>query len=284
MNGGPDYRARPGRRRPLLVLLPIGKLTNRARPRKAPAIAKVRIVARLQLPEARQYNQHNDEGAMNSLLDANVPFEIVTVRYGEPSGTDAVRATLQEVREIMPGKGPRIDTPITGRHGGEFATFGDYALNLFENIRLHGDPPSRALFDMAAVAIVKNPGWAESRRIPAPTLADRKWVERPGNTREVVLWENFDRKAIMADFYDQMGTMSSRRARMVFPDNSKPCLNPDSAGAGACPRAHVILAFTRNSQGNPRQIRTATRWESTRNPAARLAMFDAAWKSSSRLW
>ncbi|MBX3180385.1 MAG: nucleoside hydrolase [Candidatus Hydrogenedentes bacterium] len=190
-----------------LVLLPIGKLTNIALAlEKEPAIAaKVRIVwLGSNYPKPGEYNQNNDEGAMNYLLDADVPFEIVTVRYGEPSGTDAVRATLQEVREIMPGKGPRIDTPITGRHGGEFATFGDYALNLFENIRLHGDPPSRALFDMAAVAIVKNPGWAESRRIPAPTLADRKWVERPGNAREVVLWENFDRKAIMADFYDRM--------------------------------------------------------------------------------
>jgi len=190
-----------------LVLLPVGKLTNIALAlEKAPAIAaKVRIVwLGSNYPKPGEYNQDNDEGAMNYLLDAEVPFEMVTVRYGEPSGTDAVRATLGEVREIMPGKGPKIDTPVTGRHGGEFATFGDYALNLFENIRLHGDPPSRALFDMAAVAIVKNPGWAEARPIPAPTLVDRKWVERPDNGREIILWENFDRKAIMADFYDRM--------------------------------------------------------------------------------
>ena len=60
----------------------------------------------------------------------------------------------------MPGKGPRIRVQVTGRHGGKFATFGDYSVNLFDHIELSGTPPSRALYDMAAVAIVKNPAWA----------------------------------------------------------------------------------------------------------------------------
>ena len=38
----------------------------------------------------------------------------------------------------------------------------NYSVNLFAQIDLHGDPPSRSLFDMAAVAIVKNPVWAKS--------------------------------------------------------------------------------------------------------------------------
>jgi hypothetical protein len=29
-------------------------------------------------------------------------------------------------------------------------------------------------------------------------------VERPGNSRTVVLWENFDREAIMRDFHATM--------------------------------------------------------------------------------
>lgn len=190
-----------------LVLLPVGKLTNVALAlRKDPTIApKVRIVwLGSNYPEPGEYNQDNDPGALEYILDMDVEFEVALVRYGKPSGTDAVRATLEEVRARMPGKGPRVATPVTGRNGGEFTTFGDYSVNLFENIQLHGDPPSRALFDMAAVAIVKNPAWATSRRIPAPMLDGRRWVERPGNPRTIVLWENFDRDAIMDDFYRTM--------------------------------------------------------------------------------
>ena len=190
-----------------LVLLPVGKLTNVALAlHKDPSIAsKVRIVwLGSNYPEPGEYNQENDEGALQYILDTDVPFEIALVRYGTPSGTDHVRVTREEIHERMPGKGPRIRAPITGRHGGKFATFGDYSVNLFDHIELSGTPPSRALYDMAAVAIVKNPAWAHSVRIPAPRLVAGKWVERPDNRRTIVLWERFDRDAILADFYATM--------------------------------------------------------------------------------
>jgi purine nucleosidase len=190
-----------------LVLLPVGKLTNIALAlRKDPSIGpRVRVVwLGSNYPEPGEYNQDNDEEALQYLLDSDVEFEMVVVRYGQPSGTDAVRATPEEIRARMAGLGPRVAEPVRGRHGGTFHTFGDYSIELFENIQLYGDPPSRALFDMAAVAVVKNPSWAEQRRVPAPRLIDRQWVERPDNPRAITLWENFDRDAIMADFYRTM--------------------------------------------------------------------------------
>ena len=190
-----------------LVLLPVGKLTNVALAlHKDPSIAsKVRIVwLGSNYPAPGEYNQENDEGALQYLLDTDVPFEIALVAYGTPLGTDRVRVTREEIRQRMPGKGPRVRTPVDGRHGGRFATFGDYSVNLFDHIELSGNPPSRALFDMAAVAIVKNPAWAKARQIPAPKLVDSKWVERPDNKRMITLWEHFDRDAIMNDFYRTM--------------------------------------------------------------------------------
>ncbi len=190
-----------------LVLLPVGKLTNIALAlKKDPSIIpKVRVVwLGSNYPERGEYNKENDVESLSYILETEVDFEIATVRYGKPSGTDAVRATLPEIRRIMPGKGPKIDPPVTGRHGGEYTNFGDYSINLFENIRLYGDPPSRALFDMAAVAIVKNPAWAKAVEMPAPILKDGRWTERPDNPRKIILWEDFDRDAIMADFYDRM--------------------------------------------------------------------------------
>lgn len=203
-----------------LVLLPVGKLTTIALAlAKDPAIAsKLRIVwLGSNYPERGEYNQDNDEPSLNYILNTEVEFEIVLVRGGKPSGTAAVRATLDEVQRNMPGMGPRIDPPVTGRHGGQFTCFGDYSLSLFKNIKLHGDPPSRALYDMAAVAIVRNKAWAAPREIPAPILTDGRWSERPDNKRKIVIWENFDRSSIMADFFDRMKNpqlaQSNRTAR-----------------------------------------------------------------------
>lgn len=189
-----------------LILLPVGKLTNIALAlEKAPDIKEnVRIVwLGSNYPEPGEYNQENDIPALNYILNQDVPFEIVMVRYGEPSGSDAVRATPTEIEENMPGAGPEVD-PVTGRHGGEFTNFGDYSVNLFSEIELHGDPPSRALFDMVAVAILKNPNWGEATEIPAPIVDGEDWEERPNNERTITIWENFDKEAILEDFYSTM--------------------------------------------------------------------------------
>jgi purine nucleosidase len=191
-----------------LVLLPVGKLTNVALALKRdPSIAdRVRIVwLGSNYPEPGEYNQVNDEPALRHILGLNVPFEIAVVRYGMPGGTDAVRVTPADMEEHMPGAGPRIAEPVTGRHGGEFHTFGDYSIDLFHHIDLYGDPPARALFDMAAVAIVKNPAWASRVEIAAPSLEeDGTWRDRPDNPRRIVIWERFDRDAILADFFATM--------------------------------------------------------------------------------
>jgi inosine-uridine nucleoside N-ribohydrolase len=192
-----------------LLLLPVGKLTNIALAlKKDPAIApKVRIVwLGSNYPEPGEYNQDNDEPALQYILDTNVELDIALVRWGTPSGTAAVVVSLDEVRKRLPGKGPRVAEPVTGRNGGTFHTFGDYAVNLFEN--MPGHPTSRALFDMAAVAIVKNARWAESKRIPAPALVNGKWVERPGNRRQIVIWQNFNREAIITDLFKTMDAPS----------------------------------------------------------------------------
>ena len=190
-----------------LVLLPVGKLTNIALAlKKEPRIAeKVHIVwLGSNYPEPGEHNQDWDIPSMNYILDVDVPFDMVTVRYGDPSGTSAVMVSKAEVLRRMPGVGPRTSEPVTGRHGGEFYTWGDYAVSLYSNYGMWGDPPGRALFDMAAVAILKNPDWAESYMHPAPIFTDGQWVERPENTRQIRIWEWFDIYGIPYDFFQTM--------------------------------------------------------------------------------
>jgi len=191
-----------------LVLVPVGKLTNIALAiKKEPKIVdKVRVVwLGADYPDPGEYNLDNDTTSVNPVIESGVQFEMVTVRYGKPSGTAAVTVTREEVQRNLAGKGPKSDTEITGRHGGTFTSFGDYSANLFEHAQMHGNPPSRALFDMAAVAVVKNPQWAEQKEIPAPRLQGIGWIEQPENQNKIIIWENFDRDAIVNDLFQLMG-------------------------------------------------------------------------------
>jgi hypothetical protein len=51
------------------------------------------------------------------------------------------------------------------------------------------------------VAIVKNPGWAEKKEIPAPKLQGVGWIEQPGNQKKIAIWENFNRDSIVNDLF-----------------------------------------------------------------------------------
>jgi purine nucleosidase len=190
-----------------LVVIAVGKLTNLALAlKKEPSIADaIRLVwLGSNYPEPGEYNMDNDTASVNYVLSTDIEFEIVTVRYGKPNGSDVVRLTQSEVSLKMPGKGPHIQTPVTGRHGGTFTSFGDYSVNLFEHIHYNGTPPSRALFDMVAVAIVKNPEWGKKTLYPAPKLINNQWVENPGNPRRIAVWGDFDKERIIADYYQTM--------------------------------------------------------------------------------
>jgi purine nucleosidase len=199
-------KARTGNGQPL-VIIAVGKLTNiaLALTKDSTIASKVRVVwLGSNYPEPGEYNQDNDTAALNYLLNSEVPFEMVTVRYGKPSGTDAVKVTKEEIIKNMTGKGPRVAQAVVGRHGAAFTTFGDYSVNLFEHIELYGTPPARSLFDMAAVAVVKNPSWAKKRELPAPALVNNQWAEQPANRRLITVWENFDRDKIMQDYFKTM--------------------------------------------------------------------------------
>lgn len=190
-----------------LALIPIGKLTNiaLALARQPSIIPKVRVVwLGSNYPRRGEYNQVNDLSSVRYLMDCPVEFEMVIVRYNDPSGAWNIKAYQQDIFDKMPGKGPASAEPVTGRHGGTFNTFGDYSVSLYKHAKQHGNPPFRSFFDVGAVAVVKNPAWADAVEMPRPQLEGANWKDRPGNSLKMILWENFDSKAILADFFDTM--------------------------------------------------------------------------------
>ena len=190
-----------------LVLLPVGKLTNvtLAILKEPKIIDKIRVVwLGSNYPAEGEYNLENDTTSINPVIESGVEFEMVMVRYDDNTGTTAVRVTKDEIEQNVKGRGPKANHAIIGRHGGEFTTFGDYSYNLFEHAEMYGNPPARSLFDMATVAIVKNPDWADRVEIPAPKLIGKGWIDQPENENKIIIWENFDRDAIVNDFYKSL--------------------------------------------------------------------------------
>lgn len=190
-----------------LVVIAVGKLTNIALAlEKAPEISqKIRLVwLGSNYPDPGEYNLINDIEAMNFVLSTDVPFEMVLVRYGKGDGTDAVRVSREEINQKMSRMTSRLKASITGRDGGAYYNFGEYSISLFDHSELHGPEESRALFDMAAVAIVKNPVWAVSREIPAPYYENDAWTIYPDNARTILIWDQFNRDAIVEDFFNTL--------------------------------------------------------------------------------
>jgi purine nucleosidase len=151
-------------------------------------------------PEPGEYNLENDRAAVAYVVESGVSLEIAVVRYSEPSGTGAVKVTWDEILETMPRLGPRIDPPVEGRSGGSFETFGDYSVELFQA----AGSTERALFDVAAVAVVKNDSWASSTTVPAPEFAAGVWNERPDADHSITFRESFERDRIVQDFFETM--------------------------------------------------------------------------------
>ncbi|WP_319501939.1 nucleoside hydrolase [uncultured Draconibacterium sp.] len=190
-----------------LVLVPVGKLTNIALAiLKEPRIVdKVRVIwLGGNYPDPGEYNLENDTTAVNPVIQSGVEFEMVTVRYGQPGGTAAVAVVREEINQNMKGKGPLSHHTITGRHGGTFNRFGDYSANLFNEAEMYGNPPSRSLFDMVVLAVLKNEAWGEKVEIPAPKLVGNRWIDQPENSRKIIYWENFNRDAIVNDLFELM--------------------------------------------------------------------------------
>ncbi len=193
-----DFLIEQSRISPPLLIVAVGKLTNVALAlARDPSLAqRARLVwLGSNWPDnAHEYNEADDRAAVNYVFDSQMPVDIATV--GGKSGTAKVYVTMEEIQKRMPGLGPKV-SPVVGRHGGEFTHFGDYSINLFE---ITGNK-ARALFDMAAVAIVKNPQWAEALTVPAPYIDGTAWVARPKNSRTVRFMVNFNRDAIIEDFF-----------------------------------------------------------------------------------
>ena len=181
-----------------LVLIPVGKITNIALAlKKDPSIIpKVKIVwLGSNWPGPGEYNMENDTFAVNPVIESGVEMWVCTV----DGGTREVKTTRAEITTRLKGKGIKVE-PVEGRHGGSFDKLGDYLVNLWENVR----EETRSLFDMANVATVKNPQWAEDTLVYGPRLINGQWTSDASARDSVRFFRNYDVTSVINDFWQTM--------------------------------------------------------------------------------
>src|SRR5689334_795983 len=82
-----------------LVVIAVGKLTNLALAlMKDPSLSeKIKIVwLGSNYPEPGEYNLENDTASVNYVIQTPIELEMVTVRYGKPTGSAHVSVTQEE--------------------------------------------------------------------------------------------------------------------------------------------------------------------------------------------
>lgn len=198
-------------RKQKLTVVAVGKLTNVALAiERQPAVAdRIRLFwLGSNYPAAGEYNLVNDTAALNYVLKTNVEMEIVPVRPNDTTGTRHVRVLQSEIAARMPGLGPMQQIGIEGRRrdGKLFNNFGDYSVELFKYIRYSTTPPDRALFDLVPLSLLREPAWGQRTRVinTVYTAEGFKTDTTNASSREVIVWENFNRNAIIENFFRVM--------------------------------------------------------------------------------
>ena len=189
-----------------LNIVAVGKLTNIALAlAKNPTIKdNIRLLwLGSNYPAPGEYNLINDIPSLVYVLDQDIEMGIALVHpdVSNKYGTTKVNMQRWQVQEYIAGKGPKVQ-PVEGRYDGRtFTCFGDYSLDLFDQCS-HDNTYTRSIHDMVAVAILAHPEWSKRDTIPAPTMVDGQFVDRPSNTHKITLWYNFNLFAIIQSLID----------------------------------------------------------------------------------
>ena len=191
-----------------LLLLPVGKITNIALAlEKDPSIIpKVKVYwMGTQIPYSNpEYNQGNDIAAAQAVIATDVELWL----FPADGATGDVGASKKDIYKNMPAKGPYVDPPVQGRDGGYYHYFGDYSVHLFESV----NDDWRSLYDMAAVATVKNPEWAKSYTVTGAHLNDDGAWFYQADIREITYFREYDLDAVMNDFWESMNNPVPEKA------------------------------------------------------------------------
>lgn len=147
-----------------------------------------------QWPSAREFNLRQDVMASQVLFDSGVPL----VQIPTKNVSEHLRTTVPELERHMRGK----------------SRIGDYLFGQFlqyQAVHTHGKGPdypwSKVIWDISAVAWLKNPEWVPSQIVPTPVLTDEVTWRRQAGRHKMRVATDLDRDAVFADLFARLANL-----------------------------------------------------------------------------
>ena len=180
-------RAMQDRDEPLYVVA-IGAITNVA----SAILLRPEIIRRIVVvwlgghppywPHTREFNLQQDVPAAQVILDSGVPVVQIPCK----NVAEHLRTTLPEMRAFVKSRG----------------AIGDYLYQIFEAYYPEHRARSKVLWDISAVAYLKNPEWVPTELRPSPVLQDDvTWGPVDPSRHPIRMAVDLNRDHILSDFF-----------------------------------------------------------------------------------
>ena len=139
-------------------------------------------------PSASEFNLRQDVSASQVLFDSGVPL----VQIPTKNVSEHLRTTAAELGQFMRGHS-RIGDYLYGQFLQYFA--------VRTRGRGGGYPYSKVIWDISAIAWLKNPEWVTSEIVPSPVLTDDLRWEAGADRHDIRVANHVDRDAVFNDLF-----------------------------------------------------------------------------------
>jgi inosine-uridine nucleoside N-ribohydrolase len=149
-------------------------------------------------PSASEFNLQQDVIASQVLFDSGVALVQVPTR----NVSEHLRTTVPELERHLRGRS-RIGDYLYGQ-------FLQYFAERVKQDQGRDFPWSKVIWDISAVAWLKNPEWVPSRIVPSPVLTDdMHWQSAPGR-HNIRVATTVDRDAIFNDVFSRLSRLDDQ--------------------------------------------------------------------------
>ena len=145
-------------------------------------------------PSASEFNLRQDVSASQVLFDSGVPL----VQIPTKNVSEHLRTTAAELGQFMRGRS-RIGDYLYGQ-------FLQYSAVRTKG-RGGGYPYSKVIWDISAIAWLKNPDWVPSEIVPSPVLTDDLRWETVADRHDIRVANHVDRDAVFNDLFSLLSSL-----------------------------------------------------------------------------
>ncbi|HUR32494.1 MAG TPA: nucleoside hydrolase [Vicinamibacterales bacterium] len=149
-------------------------------------------------PSASEFNLQQDVIASQVLFDSGVPL----VQVPTKNVSEHLRTTVPELERHLRGRS-RIGDYLYGQ-------FLQYFAERVKPDQGRDFPWSKVIWDISAVAWLKNPAWVPSRIVPSPVLTEDMHWQNAAGRHNIRVATSVDRDAIFNDVFSRLSRLDEQ--------------------------------------------------------------------------